>query len=82
MARQLVALSGGSLEVTADRGQGRPFGAKLCFPAMEQVGVLVIDDNAETLRPHGPRAGAHPARRARRRLRTNRESTRLVESAR
>ncbi len=49
MARQLVTLSGGSLEVSASTRQSRPFVARLLFPATEQVGVLVIDDNVDTL---------------------------------
>ncbi|MDI7277204.1 MAG: response regulator [Anaerolineae bacterium] len=47
MARQLVSLSGGSLQVT-DVGDG-PFRACLVLPTAEQVAVLVIDDNADTL---------------------------------
>ena len=49
MAWQLVALSGGSLQVTPGQDAMCPFVARLILPAAEQVGVLVIDDNADTL---------------------------------
>ena len=49
MARQLVGLSGGVLEVLSGIGQDRTFSAKLLLPAAEQVAVLVIDDNVDTL---------------------------------
>jgi hypothetical protein len=49
LARQLVTLSDGSLEVAASHGQGKLFVVKLLFPATERVGVLVVDDNVDTL---------------------------------
>jgi CheY-like chemotaxis protein len=49
LARQLVTLSGGSLEVAASDGQGKLFEINLLFPATERVGVLVVDDNVDTL---------------------------------
>jgi len=50
MARQLVGLSGGSLEVVLDQDKEHPFAARFVLPAAEQVIVLVIDDNVDTLR--------------------------------
>ena len=44
MARELVKLSQGSLEV------GHPFAATLRLPPAEEAAVLFIDDNADTLR--------------------------------
>jgi CheY-like chemotaxis protein len=49
MARQLVSLAGGYLEVAAGAGQGKHFVVDLFFPATEGAGVLVIDDNVDTL---------------------------------
>jgi CheY-like chemotaxis protein len=46
MARQLVALSGGSLAILPGNGS---FVARLVLPAAEGTGVLVIDDNADAL---------------------------------
>ena len=46
MVHQLVSLCGGRLEL----GQGQPFLATLHLPTSEQVPVLVIDDNEDTLR--------------------------------
>lgn len=50
MARQLLALSGGSLVVAPDEEAGRTFVARLLLPAEGQIIVLVIDDNPDTLR--------------------------------
>jgi CheY-like chemotaxis protein len=47
MARQLADLCGGSLTVS-DSGEG--FSARLIVPALGQLPVLAIDDNAGTLR--------------------------------
>lgn len=47
MARQLVALSGGSLQWC--EGIEEPFVATLILPAAEQLAVLAIDDNADSL---------------------------------
>ncbi len=49
IARQLVGLSGGSLEVLASAGSESAFAAKLAFPIADQAAVLVIDDNVDTL---------------------------------
>ncbi len=50
MARQLVGVCGGALELTlGERGQ-RPFIARLILPAAERVAVLLIDDNADAQR--------------------------------
>jgi len=46
MARQLMDLSGGALEATFDHG--RLFTVRITLPAVEQLAVLVIDDNADT----------------------------------
>lgn len=49
MAAELVGLSGGTLTLT-QAAPGHPFAATLAVPAAEQAAVLVIDDNADTLR--------------------------------
>ncbi len=49
MARRLVDLSGSSLDVVPGEGWEHPFTARLMLPAAQQVSVLVIDDNADTL---------------------------------
>jgi CheY-like chemotaxis protein/signal transduction histidine kinase len=46
IARRLVELSGGRLVLSADEGT---FAATLTLPALEQLPVLAIDDNADTL---------------------------------
>ena len=46
-ARRLADACGGSLTVTADAGE---FAADVVLPAVEQIPVLVIDDNVDTLR--------------------------------
>lgn len=48
MAMQLVALCGGSLEIAPNGGQEQLL-ATLVLPYAEQLAVLVIDDNADTL---------------------------------
>ncbi len=48
MARQFTDLFGGTLEIA--QGAERPLDATLILPLIEQVPVLVIDDNADTLR--------------------------------
>jgi len=48
MASQLVAASGGALHVVG--GDAGPFIATLTLPAAEQLTVLAIDDNADSLR--------------------------------
>jgi CheY-like chemotaxis protein len=49
MAHELVRISGGVLELDLDRDPLTPFAATVVLPAAEQVPVLVIDDNADTL---------------------------------
>jgi CheY-like chemotaxis protein len=49
MARQLVELAGGSLVVMPGQDQKQPFNVRLVLSAAEQISVLVIDDNADTL---------------------------------
>lgn len=46
MAEQLATLCGGHLSLSVD---ARAFDATLTLPALEQLPVLVIDDNADTL---------------------------------
>ena len=46
MAQQLASLCGGRLTLSAD---ARAFDAVLTLPALEQLPVLVIDDNVDTL---------------------------------
>lgn len=48
MARQLAGLSGGSLALCPEAGPEAPFQAMLVLPVAQQLGVLVIDDNADT----------------------------------
>jgi CheY-like chemotaxis protein len=49
MARELTRVYGGSLEVTLDGSAQVRFAARLILPTAEQVPVLVIDDNVDTL---------------------------------
>ncbi len=49
MARQLVGLSGGTADLVPGASAAQPFAVRLVLPAAEQVAVLVIDDNADTL---------------------------------
>jgi len=46
VAQQLASLSGGQLELRVD---ARAFDATLVYAALEQLPVLVVDDNADTL---------------------------------
>ena len=50
IAQKLIEISGGSLETTLDTGSETPFTASIVLPTTEQVPILVIDDNADTLR--------------------------------
>lgn len=50
MARQLVGFSGGSLAIALGQELEHPFAASFLLPAAEQVVVLAIDDNMDTLR--------------------------------
>jgi CheY-like chemotaxis protein len=50
MARQFIALFGGTLEVASVKGGKQPFAATLVLPVAQQVSVLMVDDNADTLR--------------------------------
>lgn len=49
LARRLVSLAGGALEVQAPAGEEPAFSGCLLLPAARPVAVLVIDDNADTL---------------------------------
>ena len=50
MTRQLIDLFGGELDLVPVQSGAQPFAATLVLSAAEQVPVLVIDDNADTLR--------------------------------
>ena len=50
MARQFIALLGGTLEIASVTGGKQPFAATLVLPVAQQVPVLMVDDNADTLR--------------------------------
>ncbi|HUV90827.1 MAG TPA: response regulator [Anaerolineae bacterium] len=50
MARQLIELSGGCLETLPDTGGAVGLVSRIVLPTARQVTVLVIDDNADTLR--------------------------------
>jgi CheY-like chemotaxis protein len=49
MARDLLQMSGGSLQVTRTPDTPKPFVASIIVPTAERVPVLVIDDNVDTL---------------------------------
>ncbi len=49
IVRKLVEYSGGRLKVIPGGGGREPFIAKLKFPIVEQITVLAIDDNPDTL---------------------------------
>ena len=49
MARKLVGLSGGALEMLAKEEAQGPFPAQFVLPVAEVESVLVIDDNVDTL---------------------------------
>jgi len=49
MAQQLIQVAGGSLEVELDDRAETPLTASITLPAAEQVAVLVVDDNVDTL---------------------------------
>jgi CheY-like chemotaxis protein len=49
MARQVADVFGGTLEIAALGGRGQAFAATLVLPVTEQVPVLAIDDNVDTL---------------------------------
>lgn len=49
MARQLVGLGGGSLDLVPVTSRSDAFIARLTLPAVEHSPVLVIEDNADTL---------------------------------
>jgi CheY-like chemotaxis protein len=50
IARKLIQISGGSLEVTLDAQAPIPFNAAIILPTTDQIPILAIDDNADTLR--------------------------------
>jgi len=49
MAQQLLALFGGSIEVWTGDVKTYPFAVEISIPAAEQVPVLIIEDNIDTL---------------------------------
>ena len=49
LAQQLLRLSGGSAEITSDADGKETFIATITLPIAEQVKVLIIDDNVDTL---------------------------------
>ena len=49
IASQLAAISGGSLQLLPGEVERTPFTFRLILPAAEQVPVLVVDDNVDTL---------------------------------
>jgi len=50
MARRLIEISGGDIEIVADFGAAIPFAANIVLPTAEEVPVLFVDDNVDTLR--------------------------------
>lgn len=50
MAQQFTALFGGALQVAGGQAAGEAWTATLILPTSEQIEVLVIDDNSDTLR--------------------------------
>ena len=50
MASQLMEMSGGTLQIPAGEVDGGSFSAELVLRAAEAIAVLVVDDNADTLR--------------------------------
>lgn len=50
MARQCMALFGGSVEIFFPQDQDKALIARLTVPIAERLPVLVVDDNADTLR--------------------------------
>jgi CheY-like chemotaxis protein len=49
MAKQLVELSDGRLEISEDKEGEGAYTIEVILPAEEQISVLVIDDNVDTL---------------------------------
>lgn len=49
MAQQLIRVANGSLETRFEHATRHPFVASITLPTTEQVPVLVIDDNVDTL---------------------------------
>lgn len=49
MARELLHMSGGSLQVVQEKDASRPFSASIIVPTTERLSVLVVDDNVDTL---------------------------------
>ena len=50
MARRLLALNGGTLEVAMDESGSSPFSVHLVLPTTAEATILVVDDNEDTLR--------------------------------
>jgi CheY-like chemotaxis protein len=48
MAKQLIGLCGGSLEITFGEDEGRIFKSSIRLPALGELQILVIDDNEDT----------------------------------
>jgi len=49
IARQLVDLSGGTFEITRNKGGEQLFDAAITLSTVERIPVLVVDDNEDTL---------------------------------
>jgi len=49
MAQELLKLSGGSLEIGAADDGTSTFSARIALPTVEQISVLAVDDNPDTL---------------------------------
>jgi CheY-like chemotaxis protein len=49
IAQKLISISEGSLTVTIDTEAEVPFRADVLLPVSEQISVLIVDDNADTL---------------------------------
>ena len=49
MAREITSISRGTLQVVSGYRPGEPFHVKMQLPALTQIAVMVIDDNADTL---------------------------------
>jgi CheY-like chemotaxis protein len=50
ITRQLIGMSGGSLEILADEYKSQNLVFQLLLPGKEQIPVLIIDDNPDVLR--------------------------------
>jgi CheY-like chemotaxis protein len=50
LARDLLGISGGTIDIVADPDAAVPFAIDVTLPSVERTVVLVIDDNIDTLR--------------------------------